>query len=382
MEGDNMSNSWQVMDYEDGAFTIYDPTGAVRGKFGSPAKVAEHLAFAMEENDRLREENARLRKQVADVLARLWEAIAMSYPTTWTTLTTSPTPTKRRCSWNARSATTVGYTPTGSPWSAASAAARAGIWRSYGGRSGCTRPCEMILAELVKDEGALQVLARAFMVELTADPQFALLLREVVLMVYASTDEHSREGYVRLLLRACRERGATVRLSKCGVVVIDNGGRLSKDLRDALKIVSPGHHRGTFAQTHRQRENDVNTRERLKALVVAAVKLVIIRHGLATDDTPDMNEEDADELALDTWDALNGIHTCDGTVAPELKAANDLEDKVAALQRFKDFCHAYLDAHGVPHGDPDNPHQKEGCRIGARLDLLFAKLADAPKEGT
>ncbi len=69
-----------------------------------------------------------------------------------------------------------------------------------------------------------------------------------------------------------------------------------------------------------------NTRtEKLKALVVAAVKLVIIRHGLATDDAPDMNEEDADELALDTWNALNGVHTCDGAVAPELRAM--LEDE-------------------------------------------------------
>ena len=119
----------------------------------------------------------------------------------------------------------------------------------------------MILAELVKDEGGLQVLARAFMVELTADPQFALLLREVVLMVYASTDEHSREGYVRLLLRACRERGATVRLCKCGVVVIDNGGRLSKDLRDALKTYRQDIIE-TFAQPQ-QRENDVSRSQKL-----------------------------------------------------------------------------------------------------------------------
>jgi hypothetical protein len=46
--------TWQVMDYEDGAFTILDPTGAVRGKFGSPAKLAEHAAMLMEEIDRLR----------------------------------------------------------------------------------------------------------------------------------------------------------------------------------------------------------------------------------------------------------------------------------------------------------------------------------------
>jgi hypothetical protein len=43
-----------------------------------------------------------------------------------------------------------------------------------------------------------------------------------------------------------------------------------------------------------------------------------------------------------------------------------------AGERFKAFVHAYLDQHSVPHGDPTNQHQIEGCRIGARLDLLFA----------
>lgn len=56
-----------------------------------------------------------------------------------------------------------------------------------------------------------------------------------------------------------------------------------------------------------------------------------------------------------------------------------LREKLAAAERFKDFTRAYLDSHGVPHGDPDNIHQKEGCRVGARLDLLFAQrdAADA-----
>lgn len=47
--------------------------------------------------------------------------------------------------------------------------------------------------------------------------------------------------------------------------------------------------------------------------------------------------------------------------------------RAVAGQRFKDFVHSYLSAHGVPEGDPSNRHQQEGCRIGARLDLLLGE---------
>jgi hypothetical protein len=50
---------------------------------------------------------------------------------------------------------------------------------------------------------------------------------------------------------------------------------------------------------------------------------------------------------------------------------NELRAKRDALVKFKTFVHAYLDQHGIPHGDPENQHQKDGCRIGARLDLLL-----------
>lgn len=52
----------------------------------------------------------------------------------------------------------------------------------------------------------------------------------------------------------------------------------------------------------------------------------------------------------------------------------ELRDKLAGAERFKTFVHAYLDQHGVLHGDPENQHQKEGCRIGARLDLIFTEI--------
>ncbi len=60
--------------------------------------------------------------------------------------------------------------------------------------------------------------------------------------------------------------------------------------------------------------------EQLKNLVIAAVKLAIIRHGLATDECPNLDEADSGEIALDAWNALNGVHTCDGEMAAELKA--------------------------------------------------------------
>lgn len=41
------------------------------------------------------------------------------------------------------------------------------------------------------------------------------------------------------------------------------------------------------------------------------------------------------------------------------------------LQRFKDYVHGRLDAAGVS-ADPDSPHKAEGCRIGGRLDEVFA----------
>lgn len=49
----------------------------------------------------------------------------------------------------------------------------------------------------------------------------------------------------------------------------------------------------------------------------------------------------------------------------------ELEVAVAKLQRFKDYVHARLDAAGVTV-DPESAHKAEGCRIGGRLDEVFA----------
>lgn len=51
-------------------------------------------------------------------------------------------------------------------------------------------------------------------------------------------------------------------------------------------------------------------------------------------------------------------------------------DKLAA---FKAYVHKRLDDQGVPV-DPDSPHKAEGCRIGGRLDWLFADAAATDAE--
>jgi hypothetical protein len=57
----------------------------------------------------------------------------------------------------------------------------------------------------------------------------------------------------------------------------------------------------------------------LRDLVSAAVRLAIARHGLMQDEY-DLGDDDAKAIAADTWDALNGIDTCAGKMAPELAA--------------------------------------------------------------
>jgi DNA repair exonuclease SbcCD ATPase subunit len=52
---------------------------------------------------------------------------------------------------------------------------------------------------------------------------------------------------------------------------------------------------------------------------------------------------------------------------------NAAESRAQALQAFKNYVHQRLDEAGVPK-DPESPHKAAGCRIGGRLDEVFAKL--------
>jgi hypothetical protein len=60
------------------------------------------------------------------------------------------------------------------------------------------------------------------------------------------------------------------------------------------------------------------TRGQLCDLVKAAVELAVVRHDLQAGDEG-MDEARRGEIALDTWNALNGIDTCSGEMAPELR---------------------------------------------------------------
>lgn len=52
--------------------------------------------------------------------------------------------------------------------------------------------------------------------------------------------------------------------------------------------------------------------------------------------------------------------------------ADAAEEEVKRLLAFKQYVHERLDAAGVS-ADPESPHRAEGCRIGGRLDEVFAE---------
>lgn len=52
--------------------------------------------------------------------------------------------------------------------------------------------------------------------------------------------------------------------------------------------------------------------------------------------------------------------------------ARRMEKERDALAQFKAYVHTRLDGANVPV-DPESPHKAEGCRIGGRLDWLFAQ---------
>ncbi len=64
-------------------------------------------------------------------------------------------------------------------------------------------------------------------------------------------------------------------------------------------------------------------------------------------------------------------------VAAQVTCPDCLKAQRDKLQAFKDWCHSYLDTHGVPKEFPDGPHSREGCRIGDRMDWLMARCEAA-----
>lgn len=57
------------------------------------------------------------------------------------------------------------------------------------------------------------------------------------------------------------------------------------------------------------------------------------------------------------------------------KERDQLRAELAERQKFKDWVHQYLDGRGVPHSPPGT-HGEHGCRIGDRMDWVFAQLTE------
>lgn len=57
-----------------------------------------------------------------------------------------------------------------------------------------------------------------------------------------------------------------------------------------------------------------------------------------------------------------------------IDALNEAQRLVKRLQAFKDYVHQRLDDAGIPT-HPDGEHSRAGCRVGDRLDIVFAQLA-------
>ena len=80
------------------------------------------------------------------------------------------------------------------------------------------------------------------------------------------------------------------------------------------------------------------------------------------------------ETALETERTLR--ECADGLLACEHKDVLSLRSQLAQAAKFKSYVHERLDAASVP-ADPPSPHREHGCRIGGRLDWVFAQLAQA-----
>jgi hypothetical protein len=98
--------------------------------------------------------------------------------------------------------------------------------------------------------------------------------------------------------------------------------------------------------------------ERAKIRADSLARLAVLDRRRAIGLTvPESNESGAQVVCIRALDALD--------------AADAERDK---LQRFKDWCHSYLDSKGVPH-HPPGTHGAEGCRIGDRMDWVWVQLA-------
>jgi hypothetical protein len=71
----------------------------------------------------------------------------------------------------------------------------------------------------------------------------------------------------------------------------------------------------------------------------------------------------------------NPFDGSDWQIVQVLRRFADLAAERDKLQKFKDYVHRRLDDAGVTV-DPESGHKAEGCRIGGRLDEVFAERDD------
>lgn len=99
-------------------------------------------------------------------------------------------------------------------------------------------------------------------------------------------------------------------------------------------------------------------------------RTTVIRGGDATPtDQPPLSDQDISELQQAAQYAR--FYGQPFHLSPE--QLQSLLSERDALLAFKNYVHQRLDAAGVPV-DPDSPHKAEGCRVGGRLDWVFARL--------
>lgn len=84
-----------------------------------------------------------------------------------------------------------------------------------------------------------------------------------------------------------------------------------------------------------------------------------------------INEHDQPWKVNDGWAVTPLV-----TLASAQSALAEKDDRIAALQAFKDYTHGRMDRAGVPT-HPDGEHSQAGCRIGDRFDILVFRAETA-----
>jgi hypothetical protein len=75
-----------------------------------------------------------------------------------------------------------------------------------------------------------------------------------------------------------------------------------------------------------------------------------------------------DNSISDALEALTGRRT-------QLSIVHRSGAEPVQADKFKQYVHERLDSMGIPHSNPDSEHDKAGCRIGGRLDIVEQRIS-------